>query len=608
MVKLLRLTTENNLKFEADLDAGIDVNENSQIAIQNLTFESSDFSALNINGGNNTVSFSLDRDANVPPYDFLTNELSNVNYKKSNITDLYKDLEATLNSCLKVSSTTGDAYGCFKILYPGDGSEFGQVEKVTIIFKLTPMIMAFHYNDTGDRRSYDPIQDPDAAKSIFAVALFPDTRIPYIDIGQDEANGGVNLGNSKLVAGVLAQNELKFYGYAEFPWSSGSGMWMVRLQNLIDNTGAKDTNGFCVGLAVTEESSLDILVDDNNDIIPDSIRNFEVRVYRPTDTYDIIINATATPTAVTPNSFITANGLANDHILFERDGAELTISILQSTNPGGVKTVIHTHTFSRAEMNKNIFPYFSIFGEDTNAELGHPILTLNPIINPFKLDPLFETNDQMAITGLTQSILGGDNAFEAISGDYSNVIPDLQNELFEDDEVVSEYNPQIKVNGAVLRAMGFDQTTYPNNIIYTIQKPLTTMNIDDLEPEGQIVQFNLIADGLSVLVNSDNYIVILDSNPLYSYDASRFDYANQNNIVPKDKKAKRGRRLNILATIPINDNNGFVEFNANELVYIDLDNKFPQNIKNLRLRVLNKNFDEVETNGESIITLLIKDN
>ena len=102
-------------------------------------------------------------------------------------------------------------------------------------------------------------------------------------------------------------------------------------------------------------------------------------------------------------------------------------------------------------------------------------------------------------------------------------------------------------------------------------------------------------------------IVVLDSNPLYSYDASKFDYTNTTTII-NSTKAKRGRRYNILATIPINDNNGFVEFNANELVYIDLDNKFPQVIKNIRLRVLNKNFDEIETNGESVMTLLIKDN
>ena len=607
MVKLLRLTTDNNLKFEADLDAGIPINENSSIALQNLTFESADFAALDVNNGNHDISFSLDRDENVPPFTFLNSELTNTSYKKSNIGDLYKDVENTLNSCLKISSTTGDAYGSFKVLYPGDGSQYGQVEKVTTIFKLTPLIMAFHYNDTGDRRSWSPVHDPSAAHQIFSITLDETTNLPLLDIDQDTATDGLDLGNTKLLSGVLAQNELKFNAYSDFPWSKGSAAYMVRVQNLVDNTGAKDTNGFCIGLALTDENDIQELVDNNNGTIPDSLRNIEVRAYRPTDAYDIIIDASNTATAVTPFKYEPDDAEEGDHILFEKNQNIITVSILQSSSPGGVKTIIHTKTLTKTEMNKNIFPYFALFGADTDAEVGHPVLTLDAIINPFKLDPLFETNDKMAITGLSQKILGGDNAFEQISTPFSAVIPGLTNDLFEDDDYIQAYNPNIKINGSILRTMGFNESTYPNNILYTIQKPATLMSINDLDPSGEIVQFNLIADGLSVLVNSDNYIVLLDSNPLFSYDASKFDYI-KNNVSSKDKKAKRGRRLNILATIPVNDNNGFVEFDSNELVYIDLDNKFPQVLKNIRLRVLNKNFDEIETNGESIMTLLIKDN
>ena len=38
--------------------------------------------------------------------------------------------------------------------------QFGSVEKVIIIFKLTPFIMAFNVMDTGERRSWDPDGDP----------------------------------------------------------------------------------------------------------------------------------------------------------------------------------------------------------------------------------------------------------------------------------------------------------------------------------------------------------------------------------------------------------------------------------------------------------------
>ena len=605
MVKLLRLTTENNLKFEANLDAGINVTENSQIALQNLTFESTDFSAISIDGANKFVSFSLDRSANEPAYSFLSEALTTTTYKKSNIDTFYRDLEASLNSCLEVSATTGDAFGSFKVLFPNDSEyEYGQVEKVTIIFKLSPVVLWFNYNDTGDRRSWSPILDPTGAIPLFTISSST-VGLPF-DIDQDTTNNAINLGNVSLGAGVLATSEYVHYAYSDYPWCKGSACWMVRIGNLIDNGGAKNTNGFSIGLALTNEKNLDEIVDTAGDRIPDSLKSFEIRVSRPTDPYELTINGVTTVTGITPNSVIVANGNANDHILFEKNGTGFSISILQGTSGGGVSLPIHSHLFTREEMGKNMFPYFAIFGANADAMIGRPVLTVDAIINPFNLDPIQDTNDNMAITGLSQNILGGDNAFEAMSQLYSAVIPGLQNELFEDNETLTQYNPVIRMNGSVLRALGYDKSSYPNNINYNIQRPLTTMSIDDIEPEGGLVQFVLVSDGLSVLVNSDNYIVVLDSNPLYSYDASKFDYSN-NITIPNSSKAKRGRRYNILATIPVNDNNGFIEFNANELVYIDLDNKFPQVIKNIRLRVLNKNFDEIETNGESVMTLLIKD-
>jgi len=154
-----------------------------------------------------------------------------------------------------------------------------------------------------------------------------------------------------------------------------------------------------------------------------------------------------------------------------------------------------------------------------------------------------------------------------------------------------------------LRLMGFDYTTYPNNLEYVIQRPTTLIEYD-----GPFCrQFNLIPDGLVDLTNSDNYIVLLDSNPLFSYDASKFDYTDQTTTNLNINNIKRGRRKNILATLPVNNNNGIVEYRANDPIYIDLDNQYPQVIKNLRLRVLNKNFDVVETRGQSVMTLLLKD-
>ena len=112
-------------------------------------------------------------------------------------------------------------------------------------------------------------------------------------------------------------------------------------------------------------------------------------------------------------------------------------------------------------------------------------------------------------------------------------------------------------------------------------------------------------EGQHQVVNSDNFVVVLDSYSVFSYDASRTNYGN-NSLNPPNQ-ANRGRRLNIIATIPKNDNSGFLEYEPNELVYIDLDLADDTIMKNLNLRVLNKNLNPIDINGRAIMTLLIQD-
>ena len=93
-------------------------------------------------------------------------------------------------------------------------------------------------------------------------------------------------------------------------------------------------------------------------------------------------------------------------------------------------------------------------------------------------------------------------------------------------------------------------------------------------------------------------MVILDSQKLVSYDCS---------VDIRDVIDVKGKRANILATIPVNDNDGIIEFQANEVLFIDMDNKQPMAIKNLSLRVLDKELEPIQVEGLSVMTLLIKD-
>lgn len=608
MVKLIRLTSNDNCNFKADLDAGIDIKENASIALQNLTFETLDFTAFRVNANNSTVGFQLLNrlpSSDNFPAPKLTSDLTVQNYTKDTITDFYIDLETTLNQCLGVGvlgEKLGDVYGNFRVYYYKQGQQQG-VENPTIMFKLSPMIMLFNFNDTGDPRQND---------GNFLFQRSRENNVPNLTINLiDGADEEVNLGDTVAVGAATSHHKNYVYPNYSFEWCRGSAMFMARVHHIVDNGGAADTNGFCVGLSFSDLAQ--VTNGGRNNIQP-AERDFEIRIKRPTDPYEYISPTVAhTPqvSALNPYAYITvapSNPLLNDHILFERKQGVIIGSVL-SSNAGGTKTELFTYTLSKEEMGKSIYPYYCMFGAAANATLGRPVVTINPIIKPFNET---ENNNLYQKTGLKQGIVGGLNAFNDIAnaGVGNNIVPIVNDLTFDEDPMYpnypENYNCQLTINAEVLRVFSFDPDTYPGSNDYIIQIPETLLSINDQDARP-FLQFDIVSDGISNLVNSDNYVVLLDSNPLFSYDASQFDYTDTNNL-QFTKYNRRGRRLNILATLPVNDNNGTVEFDASELVYIDFDNRFPQTIKNLRLRVLDKDFNEIRTNGESIMTLLIKDN
>ena len=115
----------------------------------------------------------------------------------------------------------------------------------------------------------------------------------------------------------------------------------------------------------------------------------------------------------------------------------------------------------------------------------------------------------------------------------------------------------------------------------------------------------------SQLDADDNFIVESLTLPLDCYDASEIFYSspeqNDASILTNPQTEKIGRRKNILATIPISDNNnGLVQYDTNTPVFIDLKNTESILLRNIRLRVLRQDFSPVETGtSSSIMTLLL---
>ena len=110
------------------------------------------------------------------------------------------------------------------------------------------------------------------------------------------------------------------------------------------------------------------------------------------------------------------------------------------------------------------------------------------------------------------------------------------------------------------------------------------------------------AERLPLVKDSDNFLVVSDSLPLNSYDASTGGYSKESQ--------KIGKRKNILMTIPVNDNNsGLVEYESSTPIFIDINNASAVNQKNLNFRLLRSDFSPIvaSDNERAIMTILIAD-
>ena len=607
MVNLVRLTSRaDTADFNASFDDGIHINENASIALQNLTCETI-FQSLSISNTNNVVSFQLDGGnsqnqlptpappAIATPFSTVQAILPTRTYLSSNYNEFFSDLEGALNSTLTVgrSVTGGDIYSEFKVDVLSDK------DRPKIYYKYSPMQMWFNMNEDLSPRDND--------QELFGISQV--ANLETLEVLTSSPGELGRLGNITQVAAGNNTVDLVNYIYpfeGRTEWSHGSGMMMSYVYNLT-NSGPADSNGFGMGLSFGE------LEGDTatSTVLKQTNRDFEILIETVAGSYRYITpdvpNTEQTPSVpVIPHSInITTdtNLLTHDRILFERSGGNIIGSILTTENPGtpGKKYVLFSYKLPDADRNKTLRPYIWVKGSKTNCEVGFPVFT--PHVLQQEPDGTF-TNLEYEITGKDNTFNGTtSNAYSELASGFEGVLPIINNARMDFDYRPYQI-PNLTLNGAVLRFLGWSHLAYPGESYYTITTPET-----DISPDMQTNnECGFIIQGTRDIqvVNSDNYVLVLDSNPLMSYDASRFSYGDT--ALTTTYNNMRGRRLNILATIPINNNTGMIEFDSKQLVYIDFDNKFPQDIKNLRLRLLTKNLQPVNTTGQSVLTLLIKPN
>jgi len=123
-----------------------------------------------------------------------------------------------------------------------------------------------------------------------------------------------------------------------------------------------------------------------------------------------------------------------------------------------------------------------------------------------------------------------------------------------------------------------------------IQNPLLTAS------DGRIFEANTLFANIS---SADNYIVEMLNMKLDSYDSFTPDNVG-------------GGRKNILAPIPISERiidaqTGLLQYQPPEMLFISMNNEFKMDIRQLRLRVVDTQYNEINNAGFASLNIVIRD-
>jgi len=598
MVKLLRLISRKSedvnapegLVFNVNMDADLVVSEKAQIAVKNLTFDD-DFETLVVGGGTlpNITQFESARDP-------IIRNLTEATYTASNYLSFFADMKNTLNMGLRPLTNTSGPTTAGQGFY---GQYFIDIDadKKAIQFRLSPAICPVVNRDLETADSTEWEQRQDLMKISRSVANTETLYIAYEETVPVDELRPVDMCNVYQVLGGVATNLRANYIFPTsdaVQWSDGSAVWWCRVQDLQTNGGAQNTNGFEIGLA--NESILGM---GPGFPIQDASVMFAIRCERPNDDYKFIVpDAEFKP--VTPLAYSTATGISvstpstdpeeNDILVIQREtSSSFARPIIAGRifRNGLVAHEIFRYNIPVGSEQTPLFPYLTMFGAGADAVAGQPTCTFDP----FAIDSLGEDSYDKLLVPENGNKFCGVSCFDTVQFASMAGIPSL-NEGWYGSKGSTAGSVQI-IDREVLKFMGFGPSVVGGpGASGSIALPFT-VNTPSY-PYG----FSIVPSGVFQVTKSDNYVVVIDSSKVKSYDCSQ-ENPNNGDVI--------GKRANILATIPVNNTGGLVEFSANEVEYIDFDNNAPTAIRNLKLRVLDKTLSPINTSGISVLTLLIKD-
>ena len=356
----------------------------------------------------------------------------------------------------------------------------------------------------------------------------------------------------------------------------GAGVFRCRIADFVDNTSGNADNGFEIGLSDEPPSNF---ID--NASMTNSQRTYMIRFNRIGSVYTFLKTREKGDATAESNSTIngTIGGSAtpntNDILEIRLDEGDIVGNVYIH---GGVNyakneifrdTLYGDLTFDTERPNglgafHNLYPYIIMYGDTNDVSIKD-------------IQHSFEEKNMMDYTERTNQ----DTTLPEI------LIPDIDEPV--NINISKRYTDTYNLTGefvlpkSIADYLGFDNTTI-------------TSSSDGYHSDGSFKNMIFTSDKLfKPAIYSRNFVVELQNINLTSYDS-----------------LYNGRK-SILATvvdgndITVNETD-IVVYEPNELTYIDIDNINPLSLRNIKLKVLDKNLNAIKIQGLGVITLLVKEN
>tara|TARA_R110002167_G_scaffold92919_4_gene249392 strand:+ start:385 stop:1914 length:1530 start_codon:yes stop_codon:yes gene_type:complete len=359
-----------------------------------------------------------------------------------------------------------------------------------------------------------------------------------------EITGGKDIISDTQNISTTTYNRASFYSNT---LCKGAGVYRAKISKLVDTGEANNLQG---GAIWVMNKNPNTLKDTNGNLRPPVVGDIlcGVRFEKTGDPYKMIINGVET--AVDNGRNVAVFGSAhvnNDHV-----GIEI--------NEGGLELVVYYDNAGTVERHiLNTTTPLNFDSSTTDLWVGLSIMSKKDANSNTRLSSVKFNRNPFEKPVVNADLDDGDLGFVPIGGaDITTSTPHY-----------IEFQSQ-----SIIEYLGFTTTRLP--------------------PLGFIVASSVIftaSNTFNATDTSDAFLIEMMNIPIESYDG-----------LPS-----QGQRKNLLAVVAKSDVFGYVIYEPSNLLFLDMNNKQPLILNNIKARILKQDYSEMFIQGTTTLTIYIKD-